>query len=210
MPTLDTSLAFFSVALLLALAPGPDNLFVLMQSATGGRRAGFAVVAGLMLGVLVQTLAVALGLAAVFAASATAFTLLKFAGAAYLVYLAWGAWRAPVAALGAAGSAAPAQPWPRLLLRGVLMNLSNPKVVLFFLALLPQFVQPGRGPVALQLLWFGALFIVAGSLVFGAVVLVAGALRARLAGSARVQRGLNRAAALVFVALAARLATAQR
>lgn len=210
MPTSDTSLAFFSVALLLALAPGPDNLFVLMQSATGGRRAGFAVVAGLMLGVLVQTLAVALGLAAVFAASATAFTLLKFAGAAYLVYLAWGAWRAPVAALGAAGSAAPAQPWPRLLLRGVLMNLSNPKVVLFFLALLPQFVQPGRGPVALQLLWFGALFIVAGSLVFGAVVLVAGALRARLAGSARVQRGLNRAAALVFVALAARLATAQR
>ena len=210
MPTLDTSLAFFSVALLLALAPGPDNLFVLMQSATGGRRAGFAVVAGLMLGVLVQTLAVALGLAAVFAASATAFTLLKFAGAAYLIYLAWGAWRAPVAELGAAGSAAPAQPWPRLLLRGVLMNLSNPKVVLFFLALLPQFVQPGRGPVALQLLWFGALFIVAGSLVFGAVVLVAGALRARLAGSARVQRGLNRAAALVFVALAARLATAQR
>lgn len=210
MPTLDTSLAFFSVALLLALAPGPDNLFVLMQSATGGRRAGFAVVAGLMLGVLVQTLAVALGLAAVFAASATAFTLLKFAGAAYLVYLAWGAWRAPAAALGAPGSAAPAQPWPRLLLRGVLMNLSNPKVVLFFLALLPQFVQPGRGPVALQLLWFGALFIVAGSLVFGAVVLVAGALRARLAGSARVQRGLNRAAALVFVALAARLATAQR
>lgn len=210
MPTSDTSLAFFSVALLLALAPGPDNLFVLMQSATGGRRAGFAVVAGLMLGVLVQTLAVALGLAAVFAASATAFTLLKFAGAAYLVYLAWGAWRAPPAALGAPGSAVPAQPWPRLLLRGVLMNLSNPKVVLFFLALLPQFVQPGRGPVALQLLWFGALFIVAGSLVFGAVVLVAGALRARLAGSARVQRGLNRAAALVFVALAARLATAQR
>ena len=210
MPTFDTSLAFFSVALLLALAPGPDNLFVLMQSATGGRRAGFAVVAGLMLGVLVQTLAVALGLAAVFAASATAFTLLKFAGAAYLVYLAWGAWRAPAAALGAPGSAAPAQPWPRLLLRGVLMNLSNPKVVLFFLALLPQFVQPGRGPVALQLLWFGALFIVAGSLVFGAVVLVAAALRARLAGSARVQRGLNRAAALVFVALAVRLATAQR
>ena len=190
--------------------PGPGHALDRFEDPDIGRRAGIAVVAGLMLGVLVQTLAVALGLAAVFAASATAFTLLKFAGAAYLVYLAWGAWRAPVAALGAAGSAAPAQPWPRLLLRGVLMNLSNPKVVLFFLALLPQFVQPGRGPVALQLLWFGALFIVAGSLVFGAVVLVAGALRARLAGSARVQRGLNRAAALVFVALAARLATAQR
>ena len=95
MPTLQASLAFFTVALLLALSPGPDNLFVLVQSATGGRRAGFAVVAGLMLGVMVHTLAVALGLAAVFAASATAFTVLKLLGAAYLLYLAWGAWRAP-------------------------------------------------------------------------------------------------------------------
>ncbi len=97
MPTLQTSLAFFTVALLLALAPGPDNLFVLMQSATGGRRAGFAVVTGLMLGVLVHTVAVALGLAALFAASTAAFTVLKLLGAAYLLYLAWGAWRAPAA-----------------------------------------------------------------------------------------------------------------
>ncbi|QTD44825.1 LysE family translocator [Ottowia testudinis] len=211
MPTLQTSLAFFSVAALLALAPGPDNLFVLMQSATGGRRAGFAVVAGLMLGVMVHTLAVALGLAAVFAASAAAFTVLKLLGAAYLLYLAWGAWRAPPA-LVAEGEAAPAktQSWPRLMARGVVMNLTNPKVVLFFLALLPQFVQPGRGPVALQMLWFGLLFIAAATLVFGAVVLAADALRGRLARSARAQRGLNRAAALVFVALAARLALAER
>ena len=147
MPTLQASLAFFPVALLLALSPGPDNLFVLVQSATGGRRAGFAVVAGLMLGVMVHTLAVALGLAAVFAASATAFTVLKLLGAAYLLYLAWGAWRAP-AMLVASDAGAPAHPppWPRLMARGVVMNLTNPKVVLFFLALLPQFVQPGQGP----------------------------------------------------------------
>ncbi len=210
MPTLQASLAFFSVAVLLALSPGPDNLFVLMQSATGGRRAGFAVVAGLMLGVMVHTLAVALGLAALFAASATAFTLLKLAGAAYLLYLAWGAWRAP-AALSAEGAPPPAaQPWPRLVARGVVMNLTNPKVVLFFLALLPQFVQPGRGPVAGQIVWFGALFVLAASGVFGAVVLAADALRARLARSARAQRLINRAAALVFVGLAARLALAER
>ena len=211
MPSLDTSLAFFSIAVLLALSPGPDNLFVLMQSATGGRRAGWAVVAGLMLGVLLQTLAVTLGLAALFAASATAFTVLRLVGAVYLLYLAWGAWRAP-ATLAAGGGASHAQPpaWSRLMLRGVVMNLSNPKVVLFFLALLPQFVQPGRGPVALQLLWFGLLFIVAATLVFGAVVLLADRLRARLARSARAQRGLHRAAALVFVALAARLALVQR
>ena len=211
MPTLQASLAVFTVALLLALSPGPDNLFVLVQSATGGRRAGFAVVAGLMLGVMVHTLAVALGLAAVFAASATAFTVLKLLGAAYLLYLAWGAWRAP-AMLVASDAGAPTHPppWPRLMARGVVMNLTNPKVVLFFLALLPQFVQPGQGPVAGQIVWFGALFILAATLVFGAVVLAADALRARLARSARAQRGLNRAAALVFVGLAARLALAQR
>ena len=211
MPTLQASLAFFAVALLLALSPGPDNLFVLVQSATGGRRAGFAVVAGLMLGVMVHTLAVALGLAAVFAASATAFTVLKLLGAAYLLYLAWGAWRAP-AMLVASDAGAPTHPppWPRLMARGVVMNLTNPKVVLFFLALLPQFVQPGQGPVAGQIVWFGALFILAATVVFGAVVLAADALRARLARSARAQRGLNRAAALVFVGLAARLALGQR
>jgi len=211
MPTLQASLAFFTVALLLALSPGPDNLFVLVQSATGGRRAGFAVVAGLMLGVMVHTLAVALGLAAVFATSATAFTVLKLLGAAYLLYLAWGAWRAP-AMLVASDAGAPTHPppWPRLMARGVVMNLTNPKVVLFFLALLPQFVQPGQGPVAGQIVWFGVLFILAASVVFGAVVLAADALRARLARSARAQRGLNRAAALVFVGLAARLALAER
>ena len=209
MPTADTSLAFFTLAVLLALAPGPDNLFVLMQSATGGRRAGLAVVAGLMAGVLVHTLAVALGLAALFAASATAFTVLKLLGAAYLLYLAWGAWRAP-ATLGEGAAPPASQPWPRLMARGVLMNLSNPKVVLFFLALLPQFVQPGRGPVALQMVWFGGLFIVAASGVFVAIVLAADVLRARLARSARAQRGLNRAAALVFAGLAARLLVAGR
>ena len=206
----ESALAFFSLAIVLALAPGPDNLFVLMISAAEGRRAGFAVVAGLMVGVLGHTLAVALGLAALFAASATAFTVLKLAGAAYLLYLAWGAWRAP-ASLGAPGEPAQrAQAWPRLVARGVVMNLTNPKVLLFFLALLPQFVTPGRGSVAGQIVALGALFIVAGSLVFGAIVLAAGALRERLARSARAQRLLNRSAALVFAGLALRLATADR
>ena len=211
MPTLETALAFFSVAVLLALAPGPDNLFVLMQSATGGRRTGFAVLSGLMIGVMLHTLAVALGLAAVFAASTTAFTLLKLAGAAYLLYLAGGAWRAPVM-LAAGSSPAPAapKPWSRLMLRGVVMNLTNPKVVLFFLALLPQFVQPERGSVAAQIVVLGGLFIVAATLVFGAVVLAADALRARLGGSARAQRLLNRAASLVFAGLALRLALVER
>ena len=206
----DTALAFFSLSLLLALAPGPDNLFLLMISASQGRRAGFAVLTGLMLGVLVHTLAVALGLAAVFAASATAFTVLKLAGAAYLLYLAWGAWRAPASVHADTAGAAPPQSWWRLVGRGVVMNLTNPKVLLFFLALLPQFVVPAQGGVVLQIVSLGLLFIAAGALVFAAVIVAADALRARLARSARAQRWLNRMAALVFTGLALRLVTAQR
>jgi threonine/homoserine/homoserine lactone efflux protein len=155
----------------------------------------------------VHTAAVTLGLAAVFAASAIAFTALKLVGAVYLAYLAWQAWRAPVATSGARPPAAPAH---HLYGRGVVMNLTNPKVVLFFLAFLPQFVRPQVGSVALQLAWFGLLFIVATLIVFGAIAVFAGYLGERLRGSARVQRLLNRASAVVFAGLALRLATARR
>ena len=96
MPSLQTALGFFVVSALLALSPGPDNVFVLVQSALRGPRAGLLVVLGLCSGLVVHTAAVALGLAALFAASAAAFTALKWIGAAYLLYLAWGAFRAPV------------------------------------------------------------------------------------------------------------------
>ena len=210
MPDAATALQFFAAALLLALAPGPDIIFVLTLSAAEGRRSGLAVAAGLLAGVMVHTLAVALGLAAVFAASPAAFAVLRAAGAAYLLYLAWGAWRAGAVLeagqeAGDASSAPKAVPWPRLVLRGLLMNLTNPKVVLFFLALLPQFVRPGRGPVAAQIVFLGLEFALAAGIVFGCVALAAAALRERLAASARVQRALNRTAALVFVALAVSL-----
>lgn len=203
MPDAAVALQFFAAALLLALAPGPDILFVLTLSAAEGRRSGLAVAAGLLAGVLVHTLAVALGLAAVFAASPAAFALLRAAGAAYLLYLARGAWRA--GALLEAGGQPERAPWPRLMLRGLVMNLTNPKVVLFFLALLPQFVRPGRGPVAAQIVCLGLEFALAAGIVFGIVACAAAALRERLARSERVQRWLNRTAALVFVALAVSL-----
>src|SRR5665647_1890570 len=148
MLTIDTTLTFLGLSILLSLSPGPDNVFVLMQSATHGRKAGLLVTLGLCTGLLGHTAAVALGLAAILAASATAFTLLKLAGAAYLVYLAWGALRAPVGHL-ASGSVPTLQPW-RMYRRGVVMNLTNPKVGIFFLAFLPQFVRPEGGPVTLQ------------------------------------------------------------
>jgi len=205
---LNESLTFLGVALLLGVTPGPDNVFVLMQSATHGRRAGLLVTLGLCTGLLAHTAAVALGLAAVLAASATAFTMLKLAGAAYLLYLAWGAWRAPVGNMGGE-TLAPVQPG-RMYLRGVLMNLSNPKVAIFFLAFLPQFVQPGAGPVAAQVAWLGLLFILATLLVFGGFAWFASLIGGWLRGSTRAQQVLNRLAAVVFAGLALRLALSER
>lgn len=208
MPSLETALAFLSVALLLGFTPGPDNLFVLVQSATRGRKAGLWVVLGLCTGLVVHTLAVALGLAAVFAASATAFTVLKVMGSGYLVYLAWQAWNAPVDEGPAASAVAPS---PRqMYLRGITMNLTNPKVVFFFLAFLPQFVRPEQGPVATQIVWLGMLFILATLLSFGTITFFAAALSQRLRHSAAAQQMLNRAAAVVFLGLAARLALSSR
>ena len=195
----QTALAFFGVSLLLGVTPGPDNIFVLLQSASYGKRAGMLVV---------HTTAIALGLAAVFAASETAFVVLKFAGAAYLAYLAWQAFSAPVSN---STDAAPAALQPRqLLVRGMVMNLSNPKVVFFFLAFLPQFVDAQRGAVAWQLAQLGGIFILATLVSFGAISYFAASVGQRLRGSAQAQRWMNRTAGTVFAGLALRLAVAQR
>lgn len=208
MLTFEVALSFFGIAVLLALTPGPDNLFVLMQSALWGRAAGMLVVLGLCTGLIAHTVAVTIGLAAIFATSATAFTLLKLAGAAYLVYLAWGAFHAPDSV---ANSEKPAKrnKW-QLYRRGIVMNLTNPKVSLFFLAFLPQFASPARGSVALQILSLGGLFIISTLLVFGAIALFSGGLGAWIQRSQKAQRVLNRTAGVVFLGLAVKLALANR
>lgn len=214
MPTLDTLLAFFGVSLLLGITPGPDNLFVLVQSAQRGWRAGMAVVLGLCVGLVFHTAAVALGLAALFAASATAFSVLKYLGAAYLAWLAWQSLRprgeAASADAPAAAEVAPAGGAWRMVGRGMVMNLTNPKVLIFFLAFLPQFADPARGSVAPQIMLLGVVFMLATLLVFGAIALFSGAFGTLLLRSARAQRWLNRAAGLVFLGLAVRLATVSR
>lgn len=213
MPSLDALIAFFGISALLALTPGPDNLFVLLQSAQHGWRTGLCVVLGLCLGLVVHTSAVALGLAALLAASSLAFTLLKFVGAAYLAYLAWQALRVPAAANAgpaAAPSGRPAAGALRMVGRGVLMNLSNPKVLIFFLAFLPQFADPARASVAPQILLLGLVFMLATLLVFGAIALFSGHFGALLQRSARAQQWLQRTAGLVFLGLALRLATSAR
>lgn len=197
---IDSLIPFFVASLLLCLAPGPDNIFVLTQAAIDGRGAGYAVTLGLCTGLLVHTLAVAVGVAALFAVSPIAFTMLRLIGGAYLLFLAWGAWRASASKLTVDGRAR--VPLVRLYGRGIIMNVTNPKVLLFFLAFLPQFTDPARGPLPVQVVALGGVFIVAVLLVFGAIATLAGSLGEWLAQSDGAQRVMNRVAALIFIALA--------
>lgn len=200
----ETVISFVAASLLLAAAPGPDNIFVLTQSALQGRRAGFAVTLGLCSGLVAHTTAVALGIAAIFQTSAAAYTMLKTIGACYLAYLSWLAFRASAAKITMEGKAA--IPLSKLYKRGIIMNITNPKVSIFFLAFLPLFANPARGPVALQILGFGVAFIASTLIVFGMVALIAGSLGQWLNRSERAQRIMNMLAGFVFLVLAAMLA----
>lgn len=205
---LDVALTFLIASLLLALAPGPDNLFVLSQSALYGRRSGLSVVCGLCTGLLVHTLLVICGLAALIQVSTSLFTLLKLLGAAYLAYLAWQAFRS--SAQLPRSTDAGARTFRRLYLRGIVMNVSNPKVSLFFLAFLPQFADPTRGSLTWQMILLGGLFMLATLLVFGLIALLAGSLGTWFGASERFRKILQYLAGTVFIALALKLVTAQR
>ncbi|MDN3718734.1 LysE family translocator [Roseibium salinum] len=181
---------------------------MLTQSALHGRIAGLIVTLGLCTGLIVHTVAVAFGVAAIFKTSALAFTALKFAGAGYLLYLAFQAFRAGGAKL--SGRNDPPLTAFALYRRGIVMNVTNPKVAIFFLAFLPQFADPSRGSVPVQILLFGGLFIVATILVFGGIALGGGLLGAFLKRSHGAQVWLNRLAGVVFVGLAVRLAVTER
>ena len=199
---IDTLSLFFSAALALALAPGPDNIFVLTQSALYGRRAGLLVILGLCTGIMLHTTAVAFGVAALFLVSALAFTILKFIGAGYLLYLAWCMLRSDSKLAKGEGSGLS---YGKLYSRGVVMNITNPKVAIFFLAFLPQFADPAVGSLSAQLITLGVLFIVVTFMVFGGVAWFAGLLGEFLRKSDRAQSVINRITGIILIGLASHL-----
>jgi threonine/homoserine/homoserine lactone efflux protein len=205
---LETILAFTAASLVLACAPGPDNIFVLTQSSVHGWRIGIAVTLGLCVGLMVHTAAVALGVAVIFQRSEVAFTGLKIVGAAYLLYLAYGAFRAGSVSVEANGGQT--QPYSKMFLRGIVMNVTNPKVAIFSLAFFPQFTSPERGSMTFQVVMLGMLFIASALLVFSLISIAAGTISQRLLRSAKAQVALNRFAGVVFIGLAAKLAVSQR
>ncbi len=204
----ETIIPFIAASFLLALAPGPDNIFVLTQSALNGKGAGLIIMFGLFTGIIGHTLAVTFGVTLIFKTSAMAFTILKCAGAAYLLYLAWQAFRAPVSRL--KEQEHQKVDYLRLYRRGIIMNITNPKVSLFFLAFLPQFADPERGPVSLQLILLGCLFVLSAMPVFTTIAVLAGTIGQWLNRSDRAQKLLNQTAGLIFFALAVKLVTAAR
>ncbi len=201
----ETLAPFFLASVLLALAPGPDNIFVLIQSALHGRLSGFAIVLGLCTGLICHTLAVTLGVAVIFQTSSLAFTGLKIFGVCYLLYLACKAFRASSTPIEAKKERTLSL--GRLYRRGIVMNITNPKVSLFFLAFLPQFANPAMGSLGMQMLLLGLVFILATILVFGAIALLAGSLKNSLNQSNKVQKIMNRVAGTIFVGLALKLLT---
>ena len=219
---------FFIAALVVALAPGPDNLFVLAQSATHGARAGFSVICGLCTGICVQTVLLIVGVSALIAASPIAFFVLQCCGAAYLLYLAYKSFqvRAGVVKLDAgdagemraggegatvagkegvnnAGGEGAGLSFRRLYLRGIIMNLTNPKAVLFALSFIPPAVDMSRDmSPSLQMVVLGAEFVTATFIVFGSIALLAGAVKKFMLNSPKANRNLNWFSGCVFVFLA--------
>jgi len=202
-------LGFLLAALLVTLAPGPDNLAVLSLGMARGRRAGIGFGLGCALGCFTHTLWAVLGLSAVLATSETAYAALKLAGAAYLCWLGWLALRSTGAQFRAAAGAADTTPFATYLRRGFVANAINPKVALFFLAFLPQFVPAGDasgGAFAL----LGALFALQTVLVFGLLGGFAGAVGGWLQRRAGLGRRLDQATGALFIALGLRLALESR
>lgn len=204
--TLPQLWGFLAVAVLVTLAPGPDNLMVLSLGMARGRKAGVAFGLGCALGCLNHTLLAALGVSALIAASPVAFTALKILGGLYLVWLGVQAIRnARPASVAKALDEAPM----KLFAKGLIANAINPKVILFFLAFLPQFVDPTRGHAGWQIVQLGTLFTLETVLIFGAIGWFAGRLGERLARHPAVGTWLDRVAGGIFVALGLRLIVAR-
>ena len=203
-----TYATFVAASAALILVPGPAQALVLANTLTGGRRAGALTAVGLNVGTLIHAAAAALGLSALLATSALAFALVKYIGAAYLIYLGVQALRAKTGDQQVAAASAPASKAP--LTQAILAGTLNPKVALFFLAFLPQFVDPARGPVVAQMLVLGTTMAVMDTLYELALVSVLHRMRGRLVGNRRFMAWQSRISGVILIGLGLRLAAQQR
>lgn len=201
-------LLFLAAGVLLNLTPGQDTMFIIGRSLTGGQRAGVAAACGIAVGSMGHTLAATLGLSLILATSAVAFTTVKLAGAAYLIYLGCRLlFGSSAHSLTAAGPSMAASASERsVFVQGIATNLLNPKVALFFLAFLPQFIDVASRARAAAFLVLGATFITTGFMWCLVLAVAASRLQAFFVGNPDVRTWLDRAVGALFVGLGARLA----
>jgi threonine/homoserine/homoserine lactone efflux protein len=208
MPSWEHVVTFLLAGVVLVVVPGPSVLFIVGRALAHGRRAALLSVAGNTAGVVLIVVAVALGVGAVAAASATVFSVLKLAGAAYLIYLGVQTWRHRGDLVPELGGGAP--PGRRVVLQGVAVGATNPKVLVLFVALLPQFTDPDAGSPTTQMLVLGLLFTVLAALLDSVWGLAAGAARDWFATSPARLRRLGGAGGLMLIGLGATLALTGR
>ncbi|MBC48072.1 MAG: threonine transporter RhtB [Thiotrichales bacterium] len=200
--TLETIIAFIAASVVLSFVPGPDNIFVMTQSALKGWRVGFYTTLGLCTGLIGHTFLVAVGVSVIFQTSAIAFNGLKIMGACYLVYLGWLSLKNKELVIGESKEKRTNKSY---YITGIVMNLTNPKVALFFLVFLPQFVDVNRGSVSIQIALFGILFILSALCVFTSIAYLGSSLERFLKKSKSVGNNINKLAAFVYFALAINL-----
>lgn len=201
---------FIVSGLLLNLMPGPDSLFIMSQSARQGWRAGFAAAQGIGTGVLVHISAAALGLSALLASSATAFGVVKLMGAAYLLYLGWQSLRPGTSPMTTTLASPQPRPLGRIFWQGFLTNALNPKVALFFLAFMPQFIHPAAPHKALAFVALGLLFNLNGMLWCHLLAWLTAGARTRLQLPIAWRHRLEQGMGLLFIGLGIRLALSGR
>ncbi|MBD2785464.1 LysE family translocator [Xenorhabdus sp. DI] len=209
MPSIETLITFISISTFLCFLPGPDNILVLSQSAINGRKSGVLITLGLCIGLIIHTSLVALGVSALLRSNTVIFEIIKLFGAFYLSYLAWGAFKAKP--IQVKGNTENFNDNKKLIKKGLIMNLSNPKVIIFFLAFFPQFTTNNVNaiPVSLQLLCLGLLFVCIAFIVFALISYLSGFLNSAISNNPSIQTALNKITCLIFIALAVNLLISQ-
>jgi len=199
--SIETIITFITASIVLSLVPGPDNLFVMSNSALKGWRIGLYTTLGLCTGLIGHTILVAIGVSVIFQTSAIAFNGLKIIGAFYLIYLAWLSIQNKELNLGGESKNSSNRSY---YFTGVVMNLTNPKVAIFFLVFLPQFVNSSSN-VTSQIFMLGLLFIFSALFVFTSIAYLSSFLEGVLKKSKTINKNLNLLAALIYIALAVNL-----
>jgi threonine/homoserine/homoserine lactone efflux protein len=201
-------ISFLGVAVLLTLMPGPDNLFILAQSISNGKNAGVSTALGLCTGLIVHITAATLGISAIIYQSALGFAIFKYVGAAYLLFLAYKAFREKDSSFSIENKSY--SEYKSLYKKGILMNILNPKVSLFFLAFLPQFINYSSGNITLQMLIYGVVFLIPTLIIFTLISLFAGKIGHLLHKNHLISKKINFIQGSIFTLIGLKIAFSQK